>query len=118
MEEQRELATTRLSELEKVQHDYQEALKAMEKLKMDVRTIPQSSIPRNHSNTEVLNSLFRFLNNLLLIVIVLLAPMDWTVFISWCTQRDGETSFQEFLWAHALIVAIHRYCLVQEMVAA
>jgi len=36
LEEQQELATTRLGELEKVQHEYQEALKTMEKLKMDV----------------------------------------------------------------------------------
>ena len=36
LEEQRELATTRLSELEKLQEDHQEALREVEKLKMDV----------------------------------------------------------------------------------
>ena len=36
LEEQKELATNRLTELEKLQADHQEAVKEIEKLKMDV----------------------------------------------------------------------------------
>ena len=36
LEEQRELATNRLTELEKLQRDHSEALKTIESLKMDV----------------------------------------------------------------------------------
>ena len=36
LEEQRELATNRLTELEKLQRDHTEALKTIENLKMDV----------------------------------------------------------------------------------
>jgi len=37
LEDQRELATSRLTELEKLQQDHQEAVKEIETLKMDVR---------------------------------------------------------------------------------
>jgi len=39
LEDQRELATSRLTELEKLQQDHQEAIKQIETLKMDVREI-------------------------------------------------------------------------------
>ncbi|KAK2140818.1 hypothetical protein LSH36_1238g00029 [Paralvinella palmiformis] len=38
LEEQKELATNRLTELEKLQTDHQEAVKEIEKLKMDIKT--------------------------------------------------------------------------------
>lgn len=37
LEDERELATSRLTELEKLQQDHQEAVKEIESLKMDVR---------------------------------------------------------------------------------
>jgi len=39
LEDQRELATSRLTELEKLQQDHQEAVKDIETLKMDVRDL-------------------------------------------------------------------------------
>ena len=39
LEDQRELATSRLTELEKLQQDHQEAVKEIETLKMDVRDV-------------------------------------------------------------------------------
>ena len=39
LEEQRELATNRMMELEKLQKDHQEALREVERLKMDVSII-------------------------------------------------------------------------------
>jgi len=39
LEDQRELATSRLTELEKLQQDHQEAVKQIETLKMDVREL-------------------------------------------------------------------------------
>ena len=39
LEDQRELATSRLTELEKLQQDHQEAVKQIETLKMDVRRL-------------------------------------------------------------------------------
>ncbi|XP_048252241.1 E3 ubiquitin-protein ligase Bre1-like [Haliotis rufescens] len=44
LEEQRELATNRLSELEKLNKDHQEACKEVEKLKMDLQHLPEAVI--------------------------------------------------------------------------
>ncbi|KAK7088171.1 E3 ubiquitin-protein ligase Bre1-like isoform X2 [Littorina saxatilis] len=44
LEENRELATNRLMELEKLTADHQEALKEIEKLKMDLQHLPESVI--------------------------------------------------------------------------
>ena len=48
MEEQRELATNRLAELEKLQKDHQKALKDIEQLKLDVSSM-------GHASTRVAN---------------------------------------------------------------
>jgi len=48
LEDQRELATSRLTELEKLQQDHQEAVKEIETLKMDVRDLDcHDASPRN-----------------------------------------------------------------------
>lgn len=44
LEEQRELATNRITELEKLQKDHQEALRDVERLKMDLSTLPEHVI--------------------------------------------------------------------------
>jgi len=44
LEEQKELATNRLTELEKLQKDHQEAMKSIEQLKMDLSTLPEHVI--------------------------------------------------------------------------
>lgn len=44
LEEQRELASARIMELEQLHHDHKEALKAVEKLRMDMRCLPESVV--------------------------------------------------------------------------
>jgi len=44
LEDQRELATSRLTELEKLQQDHQEAVKQIETLKMDVRGLSTDNL--------------------------------------------------------------------------
>ncbi|KAH9384674.1 hypothetical protein HPB48_026685 [Haemaphysalis longicornis] len=44
LEEQRELASARLLELEQLQHDHKEALKAAERLRLELRSLPESLV--------------------------------------------------------------------------
>lgn len=44
LEEQRELASARIMELEQLHHDHKEALKAVERLRMDMRCLPESVV--------------------------------------------------------------------------
>lgn len=44
LEDQRELATSRLTELEKLQQDHQDAVKQIETLKMDVRGLSTDNL--------------------------------------------------------------------------
>ena len=48
LEEQRELASSRLQELEKMNLDYQTSLKQIEKLKTDLKNIPESVIEQSN----------------------------------------------------------------------
>jgi E3 ubiquitin-protein ligase BRE1 len=47
LNEQRDLAASRLNEMEKLNHEYQQALKQIEKLKFDVKMIPESVIEQS-----------------------------------------------------------------------
>lgn len=44
LEEQRELASARLLELEQLQHDHKEALKTVERLRLELRSLPESLV--------------------------------------------------------------------------
>lgn len=44
LEEQRELASARLLELEQLQHDHKEALKSAERLRLELRSLPESLV--------------------------------------------------------------------------
>ena len=60
LEEQRELATNRFTELEKLQKDHCEALKEVEKLKMDVSRIPKKNL---HQNIRIHKNIIQQLYN-------------------------------------------------------
>lgn len=62
LEEQRDLAATRLSELEKIQEEHQDALKQIERLKMDLSTLPESVIVET-TEYKCLQSQFSVLYN-------------------------------------------------------
>ena len=62
LEEQRELATNRLTELEKLQKEHLEAKKEIEKLKMDLSTLPESVIVES-TEYKCLKSQFSVLYN-------------------------------------------------------
>ena len=47
LNEQRELAASRLNEMEKLNHEHQQALKLIEKLRFDVKMIPESVIEQS-----------------------------------------------------------------------
>lgn len=62
LEEQRELATNRLQELDKLHQMHRETLKEVEKLKMDIRQLPESVIVET-TEYKVLQSQFSVLYN-------------------------------------------------------
>ncbi|KAL4223065.1 E3 ubiquitin-protein ligase BRE1A [Mactra antiquata] len=62
LEEQRELATNRLAELEKLQKDHQKALKDIEQLKLDLQHLPESVIVET-TEYKCLQSQFSVLYN-------------------------------------------------------
>ncbi|XP_052802588.1 E3 ubiquitin-protein ligase BRE1B-like isoform X2 [Mya arenaria] len=62
LEEQRELATNRLVELEKLQKDHQKALKDIEQLKLDLQHLPESVIVET-TEYKCLQSQFSVLYN-------------------------------------------------------
>lgn len=62
LEEQREFATTRLNELEKLSKDHQEALKEIEQLRMDLQHLPEHVIMES-SEYKCLQSQFSVLFN-------------------------------------------------------
>ncbi|XP_029648554.1 E3 ubiquitin-protein ligase Bre1 [Octopus sinensis] len=62
LEEQREFATTRLSELEKLSKDHHEALKEIEQLRMDLQHLPEHVI-MDSSEYKCLQSQFSVLYN-------------------------------------------------------
>jgi len=53
LEDQRELATSRLTELEKLQQDHQEAVKEIETLKMDVSDIDCYHVTTRNSSISL-----------------------------------------------------------------
>jgi len=65
LEDQRELATSRLTELEKLQQDHQEAVKEIETLKMDVSDCPCQCKSLIDSCTELKQSLLIFCSNII-----------------------------------------------------
>ncbi|KAL5017336.1 hypothetical protein ScPMuIL_006925 [Solemya velum] len=62
LEEQRELATNRMGELENISKNHQEALKDIEKLKMDIQHLPESVIQET-TEYKCLQSQFSVLYN-------------------------------------------------------
>ena len=62
LEEQRELATTRLSELEKMNNHYKSSLKEVEKLKMELSTLPEHVVVETTEH-KCLQSQFSVLYN-------------------------------------------------------
>lgn len=62
LEEQRELAAARIMELEQLQHDYKESLKTVERLKLDLRCLPESVVVET-AEYKCLQSQFSVLYN-------------------------------------------------------
>ncbi|CAN7984835.1 unnamed protein product [Ixodes hexagonus] len=62
LEEQRELASARIMELEQLHHDHKEALKAVERLRMDMRCLPESVVVET-AEYKCLQSQFSVLYN-------------------------------------------------------
>uniref|UniRef100_A0A2R5LCT0 E3 ubiquitin protein ligase n=1 Tax=Ornithodoros turicata TaxID=34597 RepID=A0A2R5LCT0_9ACAR len=62
LEEQRELAAARIMELEQLQHDYKESLKMVERLKMDLRSLPETVVVET-AEYKCLQSQFSVLYN-------------------------------------------------------
>jgi len=62
LEEQKELATNRLTELERIQKDHQEAVKIIEALKMDISALPEHVIVET-TDYKCLQSQFSVLYN-------------------------------------------------------
>lgn len=62
LEEQRELATNRLNELEKLQREHQEAVREVEKLKTDLATLPENVLVET-TEYKCLQSQFSVLYN-------------------------------------------------------
>jgi len=84
LEDQRELATSRLTELEKLQQDHQEAVKEIETLKMDVRDIDGHSVNTRNSlllllaTIELYQSTFCLCNEYIFHFSVMLSEIcDW-----------------------------------------